>query len=130
MKKFLVLVLMLNFLFGLSACQNKDNSQSIIKNQEKTEEAESPKASQDMTTREEAIKEAYRIYKIHKQEGEKFKNSPCLTNHLIKNWVLDIANKPRLDIDDLPENQCEAYLEGNVEHFVELTPKGKLIQAK
>ena len=45
-------------------------------------------------------------------------------------WVVDIAHSPRLSIDDLPENQCPAYLQGSAQHFVELDPKGNLIRAK
>ena len=52
----------------------------------------------------------------------------CLSNFLISGWVLDIAHNPREAIDDLPQNQCSAYLSGQAKHFVELDLNGDLIR--
>lgn len=76
-----------------------------------------------------AVNQAQYIFKI-KEEGEDFQNGPCLSNDLLPNWVADIAHVPRLAIDDLPENQCSAYLEGRAKHFVELSTEGQLIRIK
>jgi hypothetical protein len=32
-------------------------------------------------------------------------------------------------VDDEPENQCEAYREGEAGHFVELDPEGNFIRS-
>lgn len=77
-----------------------------------------------------AINQARYLYGQKKEMGEDFSNGPCLTNALMPNWVVDIARSPRLAVDDLPENQCPAYLEGRAKHFVELDPDGNLIRAR
>ncbi|MDD4352212.1 MAG: hypothetical protein PHU71_04515 [Candidatus Gracilibacteria bacterium] len=120
MKKTLILLLAL---LMLAACGKAGTTTT-------SSDEETPKASQEMTTREEAISEAYKIYDIYKNEGTDLSSGPCLSNRLIPNWALDIAHKPRTAEDDLPENQCEDYTNGTVEHFVELTPEGKLIRAE
>lgn len=57
-------------------------------------------------------------------------SGPCLTNDLIPGWVVDIVHNPRELMDDLPQNQCQAYLEGRAKHFVELDMEGNLIRIK
>jgi len=56
--------------------------------------------------------------------------SPCLSNEVIEDWVCDVAHDPREDIDNEPENQCEAYREGEADHFVELDPECNLIKIR
>ena len=63
-------------------------------------------------------------------EGLLMDKSPCLSNELANGWVLDIAHDPREPIDNLPENQCLDFREGRAKHFIELSPKGKVIQVK
>lgn len=54
-------------------------------------------------------------------------NGPCLG--LIKeDWVCDIAHSPRLDVDNLPENQCEEYRSGSAKHFVEVSETCNVIR--
>ena len=118
MKKTLILLLVLLLLPACGRMSKTEKSSEI------------PKASQEMTTREEAISQAKIVYEIYKSEGTDLSHGPCLTNNLIPNWALDIVNQPRTEADDLPENQCKSYLEGLVEHIVELTPEGKLIRAE
>lgn len=74
-----------------------------------------------------AIAKARSIFIQKVAEGIDLNNSPCLSENLIPDWVFDIANNPRQAIDDLPENQCQAYLEGAAHHFVEMDPDGNLI---
>lgn len=77
-----------------------------------------------------AIAQAKFLYRQRKDEGVNFLSGPCLSNALIPGWVVDVAHSPRINIDDLPENQCPAYLEGRADHFVELDPEGNLIRAR
>ena len=56
--------------------------------------------------------------------------SPCLSNEVLEDWVCDVAHDPRQDIDDEPENQCEAYREGEANHFVELDLNCDLIKIR
>lgn len=47
-------------------------------------------------------------------------NGPCLSNEIIEDWVCNVAHSPRHDVDNLPENQCEAFRNGTAHHFVEV----------
>src|SRR3989338_4624598 len=59
-----------------------------------------------------AVIRALGIYKEKKDFGYDFSNGPCLTNDLLPDWVVDTVHNPRSNIDDLPENQCQAFREG------------------
>jgi hypothetical protein len=52
---------------------------------------------------------------------------PCL-GEIKPGWYLDIAHKPRLPVDNQPQNQCAAIRTGKAKHFVELTPNGQFIR--
>lgn len=77
-----------------------------------------------------AVNQAKYLHEMKKQQGEDLSNGPCISNALMPDWVADIAHSPREAIDDLPANQCPAYLEGRARHFVELDLKGNLIRAR
>jgi hypothetical protein len=77
-----------------------------------------------------AVKQAKALYAVKSAEGEDFADGPCLTNDLLKDWVADVVHNPRITIDNLPENQCQAYLEGRAHHFVELDLEGNLVRVK
>ena len=78
----------------------------------------------------ELVAQAQLGYEAKKAEGWDFSNGPCLSNNLLGDWVVDVAHNPREAIDDLPENQCTAYLTNKVQHFIELDPEGNLIRLK
>ena len=75
---------------------------------------------------EDAFKNALNLYIQKKQEGIDMTNGPCL-GKVAEDWVLDIAHKPRLAVDEKPQNQCADYTSGKIKHFIELDPDGKLI---
>ncbi len=77
-----------------------------------------------------AVNQAQYFYRQRKESGEDFSNGPCLSNALMPGWVVDIVHKPRIPIDDLPENQCPAFIEGKAQHFVELDLNGNLVRAE
>jgi hypothetical protein len=71
---------------------------------------------------------AKQAYTRAKARGVDMSRGPCLG--VIKpGWVADVAHDPRQDVDDRPENQCEAYRTGAADHFVELDPDGNLIRS-
>ncbi len=90
----------------------------------------SPNKSVSRNEIETAVNQAKHIYRQEKEKGRDFSKGPCLSDALLPNWIVDIAHKPRLPLDDFPQNQCPGYLEGKTQHFVELDPKGNLIRAK
>lgn len=78
---------------------------------------------------EDSFKNALNLYIQKSQEGVDMTNGPCL-GKIGEDWVLDIAHKPRLAVDDKPENQCADYLSGKVHHFIEFNPNGQLIDSQ
>ena len=77
-----------------------------------------------------AVAQAQHFFKLKAQTPEDVRDGPCLSNDLMPGWVADLAHKPRLAVDDLPENQCSSFLEGKAEHFVELDPQGNVIRVR
>jgi len=65
-----------------------------------------------------------------KAAGNNLENGPCLLNPIPQNdsWVCDAAHEPRIDIDNLPENQCPAFGKGKTKHFIEVNPDCKFIR--
>ena len=83
----------------------------------------------DDAEKDAAVAAAKEAYAAAKAEGVDFANGPCL-GVVKKGWVADVAHDPREDVDDKPENQCEAYRAGDADHFVELDPDGNVIRAE
>lgn len=77
-----------------------------------------------------AVKKAQDVYKSRVGTGDDLSTGPCLSNDLLPDWVVDVAHNPRQKIDDLPENQCQAFIEGRATHFVELDLDGEVIRIK
>jgi hypothetical protein len=87
------------------------------------------RASSGPAPRQQAIRQAYALYEKAKARGMNFSRGPCISNGKdIVGWVVDIAHRPRQPVDDLPQNQCSAFIDGKVDHFVELDPRGRLIR--
>lgn len=77
---------------------------------------------------DQAVTKAILLYQQKKSAGVDLSYGPCLSNNLMPNWVADIVHSPRIPADNLPQNQCSAYLEGKAKHFVELDTDGKLVR--
>ena len=77
---------------------------------------------------DQAVTQSKKVYQDKQKLNINFEEGPCLTNDLLPDWVVDIAHNPRQKIDDLPANQCAAFLEGRAKHFVELDPQGNVIR--
>ena len=80
---------------------------------------------------EKAIAAAKVAYAAAKKAGTDLSDGPCIAEHLpgLPDWVADVAHDPRQDVDDEPENQCEAYRSGEADHFVELDPAREFIRS-
>lgn len=79
---------------------------------------------------DQAVNRAQALYHEKKALGLNFSNGPCLTNDLLPEWVADIVHNPREEIDELSQNQCQAYREGRSKYFVEMDPDGNLVRVK
>jgi hypothetical protein len=75
-----------------------------------------------------AVSQAKLTFQQKVQQGLDLTNGPCLDNNLMPDWVADIVHNPRAAVDNLPENECPAYLSGQAHHFVELDANGKLVR--
>ena len=67
-----------------------------------------------------------------RQHGMDLSNGPCLSDNndawIYEDWVCDVAHKPRLIVDNLPENQCQDFRQGKAHHFVEVNEKCEIIR--
>lgn len=77
-----------------------------------------------------AVANAKSIYRKRLLDGVDQSNGPCLSNDLMQGWAADLVHNPRVALDDLPSNQCQAYLEGRASHFVELDLSGNVIRVR
>jgi len=92
-------------------------------------ENESKSSGKKITSFEEdLVQQAQHIYEQKKNQKVDFSTGPCLSDNLASLYVVDIAHDPRQAIDDLPENQCPAFISGQISHFIELDPDGQLIR--
>ena len=55
-------------------------------------------------------------------------NGPCLWENNVEDYVCDVAHSPRQEIDNNPSNQCKSYIEGRVNHFIEVDESCNLIK--
>lgn len=122
MSKMLILSLLFFLVVGCTATQVEKPSLDISKLNMGLESALALQKAQD-------------LYQKSVAQEQDLSNGPCLSNELHGNpdypqtmWVLDIAHEPRIEVDDLPENQCPAYKEGRAENFIEFSPQGQLIK--
>lgn len=81
-------------------------------------------------TDDRAVNQAEYLFKQAKARGEDLSKGPCLTNALMPGWVADIVHNPRQKIDDLAENQCQAFIDGEAKHFVEIDLDGNVIKVR
>jgi len=72
-----------------------------------------------------AIEKAFELFQKKKNSGMNF-SSQCLGS--VGDYAVDIVNVPRINEDDLTENQCGDYANGKVEHFIELDIFGNVIK--
>lgn len=66
------------------------------------------------------------LYQQSKDSHQDLSLGPCL-GKISDDWVVDIVHAPRIETDNKPENQCEEFRSGEVEHFIELDLEGNII---
>jgi nitrous oxide reductase accessory protein NosL len=76
-----------------------------------------------------ALQECKQVCNAALEKGTDLSKGPCLGNPLPNHsdWACDIANKPRVAVDDLAANQCSSYGK-SAQHFVELDTECNLIR--
>ena len=62
--------------------------------------------------------------KVWVQQGDDMSKGPCISDNNSgwdePDWVCDVAHQPRKEVDNEPENQCQAYRNNEARHFVEV----------
>lgn len=86
-----------------------------------------PKPTPVVNDETRAVQAAKKLYE--EKKGKELFTSQCLADEIIPGWAADIAHQPRTAEDEDPANQCAAYREGRVQHFVELDPDGNFLRA-
>jgi hypothetical protein len=119
-KLFISFFLLIILVSGITLLENKKTSLF-----DQTKSSYKPGVDAQVDT---AVNQANELYKQKKALGIDFSTGPCLTNDLMANWVVDIVHSPRIAMDDQPQNQCPAYIEGRAKHFIELDPNGNLVR--
>lgn len=71
------------------------------------------------------INQTLSLYEQRKSEEMEF-SSQCLG--VVGNYAVDIVHIPRSEDDNKIENQCEAYRNNEVTHFIELDKDGNIIR--
>jgi len=77
---------------------------------------------------QDAVAQCVSICTSAKLNGTDMSNGPCLAQNYVDDWVCDVAHLPRQPCDNLPENQCQAYRDGNAHHFVEVNEGCEVIK--
>jgi hypothetical protein len=81
-------------------------------------------------THDRAVNTSRTLLEQQKKLKVDLSDRPCITNALMKGWVADLVHVPRVPEDDLPENQCMAFVEDKSIHFVELDLEGNVVRVK
>lgn len=71
------------------------------------------------------------LCKANKDNLKNIESGPCLSDlfkYDVNDYVCDIVNDPRLEVDNLPENQCKEYLNGSKKKFVEVNTKCEFVR--
>ncbi|PIT97389.1 hypothetical protein COT77_01760 [Candidatus Berkelbacteria bacterium CG10_big_fil_rev_8_21_14_0_10_41_12] len=120
-----IVAILIIFLFIRSNEDNwiKDSRGVWVKHGYPSDIPNEVKAQQDL------IAKADKIFQDAKSSGKDLSAGPCL-GKIDSDWVVDIVHNPRQDVDNLSQNQCIDYANGQVHHFVELDPNGEIIQIK
>ena len=122
MKKYILLILIIGIIF-VSGCTESSNNIKIAKTFE----------SNNLSIEEQATQACIKECENRLNSGMNLDDGPCLSDDditwMIEDWVCDIAHEPRESIDNLPENQCQAFRSGEAHHFIELDPNCKFIRA-
>lgn len=80
---------------------------------------------ENVISQQEAINAALVLYQEKKDQGMNF-SSQCLGS--VNGYAVDIVHVPRINTDNLLENQCEDFVKGNINKFIELDSDGVIVK--
>ena len=109
------------FIGGSEDSWIKDERGIYVKHGNPAETPDYVKEQQDL------IKGVLELYNSRKASGMVF-SSQCLGR--VDGYAVDVVHVPRIAEDDLIENQCQEYRNGNVKHFIELDKDGNIVRVE
>ena len=115
----IIIILLLIVFRGREDSWNKDNKGVYL------ESGSSAIIPQKVDSQREAINCALDLYKKNYDEGLNF-SSQCLGS--CGDYAVDIVHVPRIEEDNLVENQCNDFIEGKVKNFIELDKHGGIVR--
>ena len=123
----IVLILIIISFFVLKQGEQLEG-EVISEDREKEEKQKTVTEEISFQEQQAVVIQARELYSQKKQEGMKF-SSQCLgvVGFNVK-FVVDIIHVPRTKEDDKQKNQCEDYIEGRVNHFIELDQEGNIFR--
>jgi hypothetical protein len=77
-----------------------------------------------------AVRQSQHFYLVRRDSGEDLSDGPCIAEKLTSDWAGDLVHNPRQPVDDLPKNQCQSFIKGQVHHFVELDLNGNIVRVQ
>ena len=79
----------------------------------------------EVLEQQEAVDCATELYQETVDESMEF-FSQCLGS--CRDYAVDIVHVPRISEDNLVENQCEDFRNGELKHFIELDENGEIVR--
>ena len=113
-KRVLVIGLILCLAFVLVGCGENDSVDQAAEVVTGKQAIETGQAATESLAKSKCIE----LFKQKYQAGEDMSSGPCLSGEIVEDWACDIVHDPREDVDDLPANQCQTYIDGEVSHYV------------
>ena len=89
-----------------------------------------PAVTPDYVTEQQiAFSKAMELYAKNRADGMNF-SSQCLGTVYVNStgYAVDIVHMPRIQEDEMPENQCADFREGKARHFIELERNGGIVR--
>lgn len=118
-QKIVIILIILAIAFGIFYALKGNETET-----EKQTEKQETKQETELTPTE-AVMRARELYQQKRQGGMQF-SSQCLGT--VGQYAVDIVHVPRSEEDNKPENQCQAYREGKLKHFIELDKNGNIVR--
>lgn len=124
--RIVIIIFLIIFSTLIFFISRKEEDKTVVTSADQTVQSSPQPSVPDIDA--EILKNALNVYIEKRVDGVDLKDGPCL-GMIADDWVLDIVHDPRTPVDDLVENQCEEFREGQVHHFIELDPSGQLIRS-
>ncbi|MDD4984074.1 MAG: hypothetical protein PHH82_04540 [Candidatus ainarchaeum sp.] len=68
---------------------------------------------------------------VNKDSLKDLNSGPCLSDMFkfdVNDYVCDVVNDPKIDVDNLAENQCKEFLSGDKNSFVEVNTNCEFVK--